>query len=144
MLEKSIRGAVESQVDAPVGGLGGAQTRAELLSAAQHHSVKLLYGAATMAVALFIVMIFFMVWYRDDTAALAGLSAVFGCSIAGLITLVVKMSNSATQAGLLLALMSQLPREDALEALKAVIRADDKARDGQSPKLDDTKKEKRA
>jgi hypothetical protein len=138
MLEKSIRGAVERQIEGPAGGLGTKQTRVDLLSAAQNHSVRLLYGAAGMAAILFIVMIFFMVWYREDTAALAGLSAVFGGSIAGLITLVVKMSSSATQAGLLLALMSQLPREDALAALKAVLRADDEARNEQSPKPHDT------
>lgn len=141
MLHKTIRAAVERQLGAPVGGLGGAQTRSELLSQAQAHSVKLLYGAAGMAVVLFVVMMFFMVWYRDDTVALAGLSAVFGCSIAGLITLVVKMSSSATQAGLLLALMSQLPREDALEALKAVLRADAKSRKEPSSKLQGEEKE---
>src|SRR5262249_17907905 len=123
LLTRSIRTAIESRP--LVEGFGQSQhDKVSLLRSAQAHSIRLFYAAATMAAALFVVMVVFIIRYRDDVQTLTELSAVFGTSIAGLITVVVRMSKSVTQAGILLAMVSQLPEEDVLEAMKALLRAD--------------------
>lgn len=129
LLTGPVRAALEGRTrTSGFGPDGGRADVAFLLGHALSHSVRLLYGAAAMAAIVFVVMIVLIVYYRDDLTILAGLSAAFGTGIAGLVTLVVRMSKSVTQAGVLLALVSQLPDEDALEALKALLRADSSTR----------------
>jgi hypothetical protein len=94
----------------------------------QAHSLRLLYAAASMAAVLFVVMVVFVINYREAPQVLIALSAIFGVSIAGLIMLVFRMSKSATQAGLLLALVVNLQGSDVLEAMRAVLKADDSAK----------------
>jgi hypothetical protein len=124
LLSKSVRAAIENLRLVKGFGANDANNLSSLLKSAQTHSVQLLYGAAAMSGVLFVVMIVLIIQYRDDVKALTTLSTVFGTSIAGLITLVVRMSKSVTQAGILLAMVSQLPDEDVLEAMKALLRAD--------------------
>lgn len=110
-------------------GPGDSTLLAELLRNTQAHSLRLLYGAVAMAVVLFVIMVGLVINYREHAAIVTALSEVFGMSIAGLITLVFRMSKSVTQAGLLLALVSNLQGSDVLEAMRAILKADDEAKD---------------
>lgn len=123
-LTTPIRVALKSHLQVRDFGGGSKGNLFSLLQNAQLHSLRFLYGAAAMAAILFVVMVFFIVYFREDPTILAGLSAVFGTSITGLIVLVVQMSKSVTQAGILLAMVSQLPDEDILEAIKALLLVD--------------------
>ena len=80
-----------------------------------------LYGAGAMCIALFIVYLVLIVLHHQDTTKLAAFSSVFGISIAGLIATMMRMARSQVQSGILLALVSGLPQDDVLPALKAVL-----------------------
>jgi hypothetical protein len=132
ILTGSIRKALEEELRAPRAfGVGRGAARAILLQRTYDHSVRLLYGAAAMSLMLFIVMIALLLATRDHPGVLTALSTVFGTSIAGLIGVMLRISKSVTQAGLLIAIVSSMPREDGLEALKIILHTD-KTQEGRS------------
>jgi hypothetical protein len=124
-LDPRVRTAIEAEVGSPKAlGSGKASELGIFLRNAQRHSIRLGYVATAMAVCLFVLMVVLLVMLRENAALLTALGAVLGTSLAGTIRMVVKTSSAVTQAGLLSALVSQLPSEDALEAFRAVLRAD--------------------
>lgn len=135
LLSNEIRSAIEGQLRTTDFGAGGIKAGfVDILRDAQIHSTRLLYGAAAMTIMLFVLMVFFIVSLRDNPSSLMGISAIFGTSIFGLILAMMKISRSNTQAGLLLAMAANLRAEDALEAFKAILRADG-AKNTPEPKL---------
>ncbi|MDX0722654.1 hypothetical protein GOD64_28240 [Sinorhizobium medicae] len=134
-LTNQLRAAIEGQLRVKDFGGGGMKAGfITLLRNTQTHSTRLLYGAAAMTAVLFVFMMVLIVAHRDNPSSLTGISAIFGTSIFGLIIVMIRISRSITQAGLLLAITANLPPEDGLEALKAILRADGKS-DAVEPKL---------
>lgn len=103
-------------------GSGGAVGRiATDLQAVMRQSTLFQYVAALMCVTLFIVYLVLVVRSDGDSIKLAALSTAFGISIAGLIASMMRMADRQVQSGTLLSLISALPQDDVLPALKALL-----------------------
>jgi hypothetical protein len=74
-----------------------------------------------MCVSLFIVYLFLIIAYNQDTTRLVAFSAIFGISLAGLITAMMRMAADQVQSAMLLALVSELPQDEILPAMKALL-----------------------
>jgi len=130
MLVANLRSAIKSEVGSlrglghrPGGRAVGLEARLKNL---QTHMLRMFYLAAGMIVVLFAVMLAILVRFHDAPADLGLYSAFCGTGLAGLIVWMLRVSRGLTQSGLLIALIAELPREDALAALQALLRADGK------------------
>jgi hypothetical protein len=92
------------------------------------------YVAGAMCVALFVVYLILVVLHHDDTIKLGAFSSVFGISIAGLITVMMRMADQQVQSGMLLSLISCLPQDEVLPAFKALLDHERKAKNSTTRK----------
>lgn len=123
MVSHRVRAAANSWIKANVG-FSNEEKAPTLLEKTHRNSTMLMWSAAAMAGLLFLLMAYFVIYYRDNISALAGLTAIFGTSIAALVVLVAKMSSDLAQTGMMLDIINKLPPDQAFSALKVLMRTD--------------------
>ena len=74
-----------------------------------------------MTVAVFVLMLYLLAVNASQPQSFIAISGAAGVSISGLIWLAMRSARESTQAMLLILIVEQLPSEDALAALQAVL-----------------------
>ena len=84
-------------------------------------SSQLFYAALFMVLVVFVMMMYLLVTFADDTVTFVAVSSTSGVSISGLIWFALKISRESSELALMLILLEHLPSEDALAALQAIL-----------------------
>jgi hypothetical protein len=121
MLSKSLSDIVANAVDAKSRQFGNRTAVADQLKKTSARSSLFLYGAAAMCLILFVVYLCLIVLANQDTTKLAALSTLFGVSLAGLIATMMRLAREQAETGMLLALVAELPQDEVLDAMKALL-----------------------
>jgi glucose uptake protein GlcU len=84
---------------------------------------KMFYAVLAIIISAFLAMLYLLIVNANNPAAFTAISSASGLTLGGLIWLAVRTAREANQASLLLVLVANLPSDDALAALEAVLKA---------------------
>lgn len=124
MLSKAVESVLSNAIKPKGREFGGGGVVGQIsddLKQVQDRSRLFQYLAAVMIVVLFVAYLILLALHHNDTVKFAAYSSVFGISIAGLIATMIRMADGQAQSGILLSLISGLPQDEALPALKAIL-----------------------
>ncbi len=124
MLTKKVREVLERATNPSSRGLGGEDDGFDLskeLKTIQANSRWIFFAAAVMCVLIFLLIIYLILTNQKDIRYLTAVYSIGGVSLAGLVTLMIKLGKTYTESNLVLVLASKLPTDDVLPVLNALL-----------------------
>lgn len=124
MLTKKVREVLERATNPYSRGLGTDDDEFGLLKelkTIQVNSKWFFFAAAVMCVLIFLLIIYLILTNQNDIRYLTAVYSIGGVSLAGLVTLMIKLGKTYTESSLVLVLASKLPTDDIRAVLNALL-----------------------
>jgi len=127
VLSPHLASILRADLEVPRGALGPTGSRKTIrsiearMAAEASHMNKMFYAALVMILAAYSVMLFLLVVNANNPGAFTAISGASGLTLAGLIWFALRTAREASQASLLLVLVTNLPSEHALTAIEAIL-----------------------
>ncbi len=139
MLTKKVRKVLERATNPSSRGFGGDGDEASVsneLKNIQTHNKRFFYAAALMCVLIFLLIMYLILTNQKDVRYLTAVYSIGGVSLAGLVTLMIRLGKTYTESSLVLILVSKLPTDDVRPVLNALLAGSKSAgsQDTQNPK----------
>ena len=102
----------------------------------QTNSKRFFYAAAVMCVLIFLLIMYIILTNQKDIRYLTAIYSIGGVSLAGLVTLMIRLGKTYTESSLVLILASKLPTDDVCPVLNALLAGSKSvgSQDSQNPK----------
>ncbi len=133
MLSKNVHKALErvtTSSSKDFGSRGGVSLSKDFKTI-QSNSQSFFYVAAVMCVLIFVLVIYLILKNQNNVTYLTAIYAIGGASLAGLVTLMIKIGKAYVESSVILIIIFNLPKDDVLPALKALRSDKDKPTDTQ-------------
>jgi len=127
MLSKNIRQALEAATKSSSMELGtnaGSADPADRFKTIQRTATKFFGAAAAVCVLIFLVVVYLILIHRDDIKFLTAVQTIGGISLSGLVTLMIRLAKSYSEATVIWILASKLPTDDIRPTLNALLTGD--------------------
>lgn len=139
MLTKNVREILERAANPSSRGFGGEGNGFDLskeLKTIRTDSKRFFYAAAVMCALIFLLIIYLILNNQKDIRYLTAIYSIGGVSLAGLVTLMIRLGKAYTESSLVLVLVSKLPTDDVRPVLNILLSGNKPAgsQDAQNPK----------
>jgi len=137
MLTKKVREVLERATNPSFRDFGGDESSvSNELKNIQTHSKRFFYAAAMMCVLIFLLIMYLILTNQKDVRYLTAVYSIGGVSLAGLVTLMIRLGKTYTESSLVLVLASKLPTDDVRPVLNTLLASGkpDGSQDTQNPK----------